>query len=135
MFKNLSTSTKLIILCGMFILSISVTTASLVAEHRIAIDFARKELLGDQYLEVLRNTYAAILSDRPIDSITASPRNDRRSASRDVMNRSNCPSVKPSEDESPAARSTRVPPSTTSKKPCRSRRGAAPPSGSMAMEP
>ena len=45
MFKNLSTSTKLIILCGMFILSISVTTASLVAEHRIAIDFARKELI------------------------------------------------------------------------------------------
>src|SRR5262252_7934188 len=73
MFKNLSTSTKLIILCGMFILSISVTTASLVAEHRIAIDFARKELIGDRYLEVLRNTYAAILSDRPIDSITASP--------------------------------------------------------------
>jgi signal transduction histidine kinase len=72
MFKNLSTSTKLIILCGMFILSISVTTASLVAEHRIAIDFARKELIGDRYLEVLRNTYAAILSDRPIDSITAS---------------------------------------------------------------
>jgi len=67
MFKNLSTSTKLIILCGMFILSISVTTASLVAEHRIAIDFARRELIGDNYLEVLRNTYAAILSDRPID--------------------------------------------------------------------
>ena len=44
MFKNLSTSTKLIILCGMFILSIGVTTHSLVAEHRIAIDFARREL-------------------------------------------------------------------------------------------
>jgi signal transduction histidine kinase len=72
MFKNLSTSTKLIILCGMFILSISVTTNSLVAEHRIAIDFARKELIGDRYLAVLRNTYAAILSDRPIDTITAS---------------------------------------------------------------
>jgi signal transduction histidine kinase len=73
MFKNLSTSTKLIILCGMFILSIGVTTYSLVAEHRIAIDFARKELIGNRYLAVLRNVYAAILSDRPIDTITASP--------------------------------------------------------------
>jgi signal transduction histidine kinase len=73
MFKNLSTSTKLIILCGMFILSIGVTTYSLVAEHRIAIDFARKELIGNRYLAVLRNVYAAVLSDRPIDTITASP--------------------------------------------------------------
>ena len=72
MFKNLSTSTKLIILCGMFILSIGVTTHSLVAEHRIAIDFARKELLGNRYLAILRNVYAAILSERPIDSTTAS---------------------------------------------------------------
>ena len=55
MFKNLSTSTKLIILCGMFILSIGVTTHSLVAEHRIAIDFARRELLGNRYLAILRN--------------------------------------------------------------------------------
>jgi signal transduction histidine kinase len=72
MFKNLSTSTKLIILCGMFILSIGVTTHSLVAEHRIAIDFARRELLGNRYLAILRNVYAAILSERPIDSTTAS---------------------------------------------------------------
>src|SRR6516165_8989273 len=60
MLKNLSTSTKLIILCGMFILSIAVTTHSLVAERRIAIDFARKELLGDRYLAILRNVYAVI---------------------------------------------------------------------------
>src|SRR5262245_37416945 len=73
MFKNLSTSTKLIILCGMFILSIGVTTYSLVAEHRIAIDFARRELVGNRYLVALRSIYAAILSDRPIDTITASP--------------------------------------------------------------
>jgi signal transduction histidine kinase len=72
MFKNLSTSTKLIILCGMFILSIGVTTNSLVSEHRLAIDFARKELVGDRYLTALRNAYAAILSDRPIDTVTAS---------------------------------------------------------------
>jgi signal transduction histidine kinase len=71
MLKNLSTSTKLIILCGMFILSIAVTTHSLVAERRIAIDFARKELLGDRYLAILRNVYAVILSERPINSITA----------------------------------------------------------------
>ena len=68
MFKNLSTSTKLIILCGMFILSISVTTASLVAEHRIAIDFARKELIGDNYLEVLRK-YVRCNLERPADQL------------------------------------------------------------------
>jgi signal transduction histidine kinase len=49
-----------------------VTTNSLVSEHRIAIDFARKELIGDRYLAVLRNAYAAILTDRPIDMVTAS---------------------------------------------------------------
>ena len=36
MFKNLSTSTKLFILCGMFIAALSVTTYSLVMEKRIA---------------------------------------------------------------------------------------------------
>src|SRR5262249_5551608 len=52
-------------------------------------------------------------------------------ASRDVMNRSNCPSANPSAVESPSARRTRVAPSVTSKKPCSSRRGTVPDSIGM----
>jgi signal transduction histidine kinase len=63
MFKNLRTSTKLLILCSMFIMAIGVTTYSLIAEKRIAIDFARKELVGTRYLAVVRETYAAIVTD------------------------------------------------------------------------
>ena len=46
MFKNLPTSLKLIILCSTFLVAISVTIYSLVAEKQIAIDFARKERSG-----------------------------------------------------------------------------------------
>ena len=48
MFKNLRTSTKLTLLCAMFIISIAATTYSLVAEKQIAIAFARKELIGSR---------------------------------------------------------------------------------------
>jgi len=61
MFKNLRTSTKLFVLCTMFILAIGVTTYELVAEKQIAIDFARRELAGTRYLTTLRPVYAAIL--------------------------------------------------------------------------
>lgn len=67
MFKNLRTGTKLLILCGAFIVAIGVTTYSLVAEQRIAIDFARKELAGTRYLAVLRGVYSAILTGRSDD--------------------------------------------------------------------
>ena len=50
MFKNLRTSTKLIVLCTMFIASVAVTTYSLVVEKEIAIAFARKELTGSKFL-------------------------------------------------------------------------------------
>ena len=62
MFKNLRTSTKLLFLCSMFITAIGVTTYSLIAEKRIAIDFARKELVGTRYLAAIRGIYAAILT-------------------------------------------------------------------------
>ena len=62
MFKNLSTSTKLFILCGMFIAALSVTTYSLVMEKRIAIDFAQKQLTGVRYLATIRDVYDAVLS-------------------------------------------------------------------------
>ncbi len=62
MFRNLSTSTKLFILCSAFIVAIAVGIYSLVAEKEIAIEFARKELIGVRYLEALRGVYAAILA-------------------------------------------------------------------------
>jgi hypothetical protein len=64
MFKNLSTSTKLVVLCSMFMISIGVATYSFVAEKQIAIEFARKELVGTAYLVTVRGVYAAILTDR-----------------------------------------------------------------------
>src|SRR4051794_35988443 len=63
MFRNLSTSTKLFILCSMFIVAIVVAIYSLVAEKEIAIEFARKELVGVRYFETLRGVYAAILAE------------------------------------------------------------------------
>ena len=41
MFRNLRTSTKLLILCGAFIISIVIPIYGFVAEKQIAIDFAR----------------------------------------------------------------------------------------------
>jgi signal transduction histidine kinase len=61
MFKNLSTSTKLFILCGMFIAALCVTTYSLIVEKQIAIEFAGKELVGTEYLATIREVYRAVL--------------------------------------------------------------------------
>jgi PAS domain S-box-containing protein len=47
----------------MFIVAIVVAIYSLVAEKEIAIQFARKELVGVRYLESLRGVYAAILAE------------------------------------------------------------------------
>ena len=63
MFKNLRTSTKLLLLCGLFVGSIVLATYSLIREQQIAINFVRQELLGTQYLGKLRAVYAAILTD------------------------------------------------------------------------
>jgi PAS domain S-box-containing protein len=59
----LSTSTKLFILCSTFIVAIVVAIYGLVAEKQIAIEFARKELVGVRYFETLRGVYAAILTE------------------------------------------------------------------------
>jgi HAMP domain-containing protein len=71
MFKNLRTSTKLILLCAMFIVSVGVTTYSLVAENQIAISFARKELIGSRFLAALRNIEVVLLKGKPFDSLAA----------------------------------------------------------------
>jgi signal transduction histidine kinase len=65
MFKNLPTGTKLFILCGMFLISIAVPIYGLVTEKQRAIDFSRKELVGNRHLKTLRQIYAAMLVVRP----------------------------------------------------------------------
>jgi hypothetical protein len=67
MFKNLRTSTKLILLCTAFITSVAVTTYSLVVEKQIAIAFARKELTGSKFLADLRPIYVAVLTSAPFN--------------------------------------------------------------------
>jgi signal transduction histidine kinase len=62
-FKNLRTSTKLFLLCGMFVGAIILATYGLVEEKQIAIGFVRKELVGARYFEALRGVYAAILAE------------------------------------------------------------------------
>jgi signal transduction histidine kinase len=67
MFKDLRTSTKLILLCAMFMISVAVTTYNLVAEKQLAIAFARKELAGSKFLGALRPVYVAVLANRPFN--------------------------------------------------------------------
>src|SRR5262245_24477388 len=63
MFRNLSTSTKLIVLCGAFIIAIAVAIYTLVAEQQIAIEFAKKELIGAHYVEAIRGVYSRLLGE------------------------------------------------------------------------
>jgi signal transduction histidine kinase len=63
MFKNLRTSTKLLLLCSVFVGALVVATYGLVAEKQIAIHFVRKELIGVRHLDALRGVYAAILTE------------------------------------------------------------------------
>src|SRR5512143_1753564 len=63
MFRNLSTSTKLIVLCGAFIIAIAVAIYTLVAAQQIAIEFAKKELVGVHYIEAVRGVYSRLLGE------------------------------------------------------------------------
>ena len=63
MFRNLRTSTKLLLLSGMFVVSLLVAAYGWVAEKQIAIDFTRKELIGTRYLGALGAVYAGVLTD------------------------------------------------------------------------
>ena len=63
MFRNLSTSTKLILLCGAFIVAIAVAIYTLVAEQQIAIEFSKKELTGVHYIEAVRGVYSRLLGE------------------------------------------------------------------------
>lgn len=76
MFRNLHTGTKLLILCSVFIIPIVVATYGLVSEKQIAIDFARKELVGTRYLATLRGIYAAILTVPLSDARDVQPKTE-----------------------------------------------------------
>jgi signal transduction histidine kinase len=65
MFKNLSTSTKLFILCATFVVPIVVATYELFAEKQSAIDVTKKQIAGVRQVAEIRAIYAAILTDRP----------------------------------------------------------------------
>ena len=78
MFKSLRTSTKLLLLCSVFVGALVVATYGLVAEKQIAIQFVRKELVGVQHLEFLRGVYAAILKEKLAASPSAWERNTTR---------------------------------------------------------
>src|SRR4026207_1668645 len=60
MFRNLSTSTKLILLCGAFIVAIAVAIYTLVAGQQVAIEFSKKELTGVHYIEAVRGVYSRL---------------------------------------------------------------------------
>ncbi len=62
MFKNLPTATKLFILCGVFIVAISVLVYDLVIDETIAFNFAKQELVGTRYLAAVRGLYAITLT-------------------------------------------------------------------------
>ena len=63
-FKNLRTSTKLFVLCAAFVIPVGVPVGALVMEKQIAIDFARKELVGSRYVATLREACVTILAFR-----------------------------------------------------------------------
>lgn len=75
MFKSLRTSTKLLLLCSVFVGALVVATYGLVAEKQIAIHFVRKELVGVQHLEFLRGVYAAVLKENLAASLSAEETN------------------------------------------------------------
>jgi signal transduction histidine kinase len=81
MFKSLRTSTKLLLLCSVFVGALVVATYGLVAEKQIAIHFVRKELVGVQHLELLRGVYAAILKE----NLAASPGAAEMNAAREKL--------------------------------------------------
>ena len=85
MFKDLRTSTKLAILCGVFMTAIGVTTYSLFREKLIAIEFARKELIGAKYLAVVGRFYATVLDTRPLNASNTSTSDSVQSLLKELM--------------------------------------------------
>jgi signal transduction histidine kinase len=72
MFKNLPIRTKLLILWGALVVSTLAPIYFLIVEKTIAVDFARKELVGTQYLTTVRAIYPAILA-APLSGSSSRP--------------------------------------------------------------
>ena len=83
MFKSLRTSTKLLLLCIVFVGALVVTTFGLVAEKQIAIDFVRKELVGVRHLEALRGSLRHDSDGKP----GRAAERERRSAAKEALDR------------------------------------------------
>jgi signal transduction histidine kinase len=64
MFKNLPTGTKLLILCGVFMVATALPIYDLVIEKQVAINFTKKELVGTRYLAALHGIYATTLTSQ-----------------------------------------------------------------------
>ena len=86
MFKSQRVSTKLVLLCSLFVGAIVLATYSLIQEKQLAISFVGKELIGTQYLEALRGVYAAAVeamltvSDREHSLYVRSSKHDGEAA-------------------------------------------------------
>ena len=59
---------------GTFVFAILVAIYGLIAEKTIAIEFARKELVGTCYLETIRGLYGVLLTAEPTPPADLSPR-------------------------------------------------------------
>jgi hypothetical protein len=64
-FRNLSTGTKLLILCLTFTIAIAVPINGLVQDRLASVDFVNRELAGSRYLATLRAIYASVLGSVP----------------------------------------------------------------------
>jgi PAS domain S-box-containing protein len=64
-FRNLSTGTKLVILCLTFLVAIAVPIYGLIQDRLASVDFVNEQLVGSRYLATLRGVYAAILGSVP----------------------------------------------------------------------
>jgi signal transduction histidine kinase len=64
MFRDLRAGTKFLILCLVSLALTSVATYALLVEKQIAINFARKELVGSKYLALLQSIYVTVLKNQ-----------------------------------------------------------------------
>jgi len=69
MFRDLRARTKFLILCGVCLVLTSVATYALLVEKQIAINFARRELVGSKYLALLRPIYVTVLKTQADDGV------------------------------------------------------------------
>src|SRR5262245_9791001 len=64
-FRNLSTGSKLLILCLTFTIAIAVPIYGLVQDRLASVDFVNRQLAGSGYLATLRGVYASVLGNVP----------------------------------------------------------------------